>query len=151
VDLDGWRLRVWGQVEREWEWSWEEFSRLPATERAAEVRCVSGRRLDGSRWLGVSTRELLARVRLRPAAAFVVVHSRAGDLAGLSLASFASAGALLAWGLDGEPLTPERGWPLRLVVPGRGGPQCTKWVTGLEFLNKAWPATLDPTRTPPRP
>lgn len=140
---DGWRLRVWGQVEQEAEWSWEEFARLPAVERALEIRCAAGRRLDGSRWRGVATRELLSRIRLRPAAAFVLVHAQGGYISGLSLGSFASAGALFAWCLDGRPLIAQRGGPLRLIVPGRGAPKCVKWVSGLEFLNKPWPATPD--------
>lgn len=141
--LDQWRLRVWGQVEQEAEWNWDEFVRLPSVEGVAELLCSTGRRLDGSRWAGVQTRELLSRVRLRPAAAFVMVHAYGGHGTGLSLRSFASADALFAWSLDGRALTPERGGPLRLVVPGAGAPQSVKWVNGLEFLNKSWPVTLD--------
>lgn len=136
-------MRVWGQVERETTWSWDEFSRLPSVERIAEPLCGAGRQLEGARWTGVQTRELLSRTRLRPSATFVMVHAYGGHSTGLSLHSFGSADALFAWGLDGRPLTPERGWPLRLVVPGSGAPQSVKWVNGLEFLNKNWPATLD--------
>jgi DMSO/TMAO reductase YedYZ molybdopterin-dependent catalytic subunit len=144
LDLDDWRLRAWGQVEQEAEWSWEQFARLPAVEREADLLCGSGRRLEGNLWAGVLTRELLSRIRTRPAATFVMVHDLGGHCTGLSLRAFAASDALFAWSVEGRPLTPERGWPLRLIVPGPGGPKSVKWVSGLEFLNKRWPASLDP-------
>jgi len=137
-----WRLRVWGQVEREAQWSWEEFALLPAVERVLEVRGGSGS-LDASRWRGVATRELLSRVRLRPTAAFVMLHAHGGHVCGLSLSSFASADALLAWGRDGRPLGMEQGGPVRFVARGPDGATCVERVRGLEFLNKPWPASHD--------
>lgn len=142
-DLADWRLRVWGQVEQIVEWDWQQFSRLPSVERVLELPRDSGRRPERARWSGVQTRELLSRIRLRPAAAYVMVHASGDQRSGFSLQSLASADAMFAWSLDGRPLTPESGWPLRLVVPGQGGPKYVKCVSGLEFLNKPWPAVLD--------
>jgi DMSO/TMAO reductase YedYZ molybdopterin-dependent catalytic subunit len=142
-DRASWRLRVWGQVAQEAEWSWASFTSLPTVERVAERLPDSDLRLDGSRWAGVQTRELLSRIRLRPAAAFVMIHALDGSSTGLPLSSFAAADTLFAWRLDGRPLTEKQGRPVRLLFSGADGPRSVKGVHGLEFLNKPWPAAPD--------
>lgn len=141
IDLDTWRFRVWGQVAEELEWDWERFSALPRSDHAVDLRCTTGSSLLGRRWSGISTRELLSRVRLRPDAAFVMVHAHGGYCANLSLHSFGARDVVFAMASDGTDLTPERGWPLRLIVPRVQAFKSVKWVRGLEFLNKDWPGS----------
>ena len=143
VDLDGWRLRAWGQVEQPVDWTWDAFAALPRKEIVADLHSLQGWSVVGRRWTGVAARELLGRVRLGPETCFVSVHGYGGYRANLPLSVFASADTLLAVGLDGSPLSPERGWPLRLVVPRRYLWKSVKWVRGLEFLNKDWPGTRE--------
>jgi DMSO/TMAO reductase YedYZ molybdopterin-dependent catalytic subunit len=143
LELADWRLRVWGQVEEELNWTWEEFERLPRAERQADLRCNEGWSLVGKRWSGVLTREILSRVRLKPDASFVMVHAHGGYRASFSLYSFAAPGALFADRCDGITLDAEHGWPLRLIMPDTPASQSVKWVSGLEFLNKEWPGTRE--------
>jgi DMSO/TMAO reductase YedYZ molybdopterin-dependent catalytic subunit len=143
VNLAEWRFKVWGQVEEEVEWTWEEFERFRREERVADLDCADGWSLTGKRWTGVPTREILSRVRLKPDAAFVIVHGEGGYRANLSLYAFASPDALFAHDCDGRSLTTEHGWPLRLIVAGQRAWKAVKWVRGLEFLIKDWPGTRE--------
>ena len=151
LELDEWRFRAWGQVEEAMEWSWAEFERLPRAHRLAELRCNEGWSLLGRRWSGVPTREILSRVRLKPDASYVMVHAHGGYCAGFSLYLFAAPGALFADRVDGAPLRPEHGWPLRLITPAAPASQSVKWVRGIEFLNKAWPGTRETSGRPCAP
>ena len=128
IDLGAWRFKVWGQVEEELEWTWAEFERLRRAEQVADLDCADGWRLAGRRWTGVPTREILSRVRLKPDAAFVMVHALGGYRANLSLYAFASPEALVAHDCDGRPLAADHGWPLRLIAPGQKGWKAVKWV-----------------------
>jgi len=151
VELANWRLKIWGQVVEEREWTWPEFERLARTERVADLNCSDGWSLIGRRWSGVPTRELLSRIQLKSEAAFVMVHGLGGYCANMSLYGFAAPDAMLAHACDGRQLTPEHGWPLRLVLPGQSASKAVKWVCGLEFLNKDWPGTREMSGEPCRP
>lgn len=136
IDLATWRLRAWGAVEREVEWSWEEFLALPQTTMTSDMHCVTRwTRLD-NRWDGVATRELLARVPVLPDARFVLVHAYGGYTTNLPLESFRAEDSILAHHHEGAPLSVEHGWPLRLVVPRLYLWKSAKWVHGIEFLAK---------------
>ena len=135
-----WRLRVWGQVQRTLEWSWDEFVALPSGQRNVDLDCpTKGFTLAGNAWTGVATREVLSRVSPLGEASWVIAHGHGDFRAGFSLTAFAGPDAILATGRNGDPLSPEHGAPVRLVVPGENFCKSVKWLTGLEFLNKPWP------------
>ena len=81
-------------------------------------------------------RELLARVKARPEAKYVLVHAEQGYTANVPLADLDRDNVLFATHHDGEPLTPEHGYPLRLIVPHLYAWKSVKWVRGLEFLDQ---------------
>lgn len=133
IDLEQWRLRLFGLVERETELTWDAFMALPQTTVVADFHCVTQwSRLD-NRWTGVSLRDVLAVARPRPEAQFVLVHCYGGYITNLPLATLMQDDVLLAHQHDGKPLTPEHGWPLRLVVPSLYVYKSAKWVSGLQF------------------
>ena len=70
----------------------------------------------------------------RPSAHFVIAHAEQGFTSNIPLAALEDENALLAYEADGEPLTPEHGWPLRLVVPSRYFWKSAKWLRGLELV-----------------
>lgn len=136
IDLATWRLRVFGAVEAEASFTWDELLALPQVRFHSDIHCVTRwSRLDND-WDGVATRELLSRVRVLPEARFVMVHSYGGYTTNLPLADFASPHSILAHRHDGEPLAPEHGWPLRLVVPHLYLWKSAKWVEGIELLTR---------------
>jgi len=134
IDLATWRFRIFGRVEEPLEMTYDEFRSLPSVTQVSDFHCVTTwSRLD-NRWEGVASKELMKRVRLKPEARFVMVHAAPDFTANLPLEDFLADGVLFAWAHDRKELTPEHGWPLRLVVPHLYAWKSAKWVTGLEFM-----------------
>jgi DMSO/TMAO reductase YedYZ molybdopterin-dependent catalytic subunit len=136
IDLKTWAFRVWGEVEEELTLSWQEFMALPKTTLSADVHCVEGWSIMDSTWEGVSSRELMKRIRLKAEARYVMVHCHGDYTTNLSLEDLLDDSVLFAHKHNGEDLTPEHGWPLRLVVPKLYFWKSAKWVWGLQFMNE---------------
>ncbi len=129
-----WRFRAWGDVERETEWSWEEFRALPSVRITSDIHCVTGWSKLDNEWEGVAFRSLAELVGVRPSATHILTHAPSGYTANLPLDAVMDDDVLFAWSHGGEPLAPEHGGPLRLVVPKRYFWKSTKWAIGVEFL-----------------
>ena len=140
-----WDFRVWGEVEEKARWTWEEFNRLPRTRLVMDIHCVTKWSKFDTEWEGVSVRALVDQgfIKLRPTAHHVLQHAEFGFTANLPLEVVLADNFLLATHYNGEPITPEHGYPLRgvvgniqnrddLVVPyfWKGA----KWLRGLEFM-----------------
>ncbi len=139
VDLRTWTFRVFGAVEEERTWSYEAFRARGWAEVRCDAHCVTRwSRLD-NRFAGVPARAVLQQVRLRPGARWVMVHAEAGYTTNLRLEDLDRDDVLFAYQHDGRPLTPEHGWPLRLVVPHLYFWKSAKWVRGLELLTAERP------------
>jgi DMSO/TMAO reductase YedYZ molybdopterin-dependent catalytic subunit len=139
VELAAWRFEVRGLVERPVELTYDELRALPAQRTLCDIHCVTRwSRLDNL-FEGVSVQALLRRAGVKPAARFVIVHAEQGFTANLPLADLDRPENLLAWRHNGEELTPEHGWPLRLVVPHLYFWKSAKWVTGFELLDFDFP------------
>lgn len=136
VDLATFDLRVFGLVEEPLRLSYDELRALGPVEVVADMHCVTGWTTLDNRWLGVPFRVLAERARPRPEARWVIAHCEHGYTTDLSLEAMMDEDVLLAWGHDGEDLTPEHGWPLRLVVPKRYGWKSAKWLRGLELTDR---------------
>jgi DMSO/TMAO reductase YedYZ molybdopterin-dependent catalytic subunit len=133
TDLAAWDLRIWGEVEEPLTLDWQAFSALPRAETTQDIHCVTRwSRFDAS-FAGVHWRELARLVRPKPGARFAIAHAEQGFTANVPLQSLEDDDALLATHADGEPLTPEHGRPLRLVVPGKYFWKSAKWLRGIEL------------------
>src|SRR5436305_7671143 len=134
TDLTTWDFRVFGEVENEIVLTYEELKALPQTEIAADIHCVTRWSRFDTSFKGVHWRELAKLVRPRPGARFVVAHAEQGFTSNVPLTALEAEDSLIAWEADGEPLMPEHGWPLRLVVASRYFWKSAKWLRGLELL-----------------
>jgi DMSO/TMAO reductase YedYZ molybdopterin-dependent catalytic subunit len=138
VDPAEWSLRIHGMVDREVVVTWDELLALPLQEADVTLACVSnevgGSLIGNARWLGYPVRELLARAGVDSDADMVLSTSADGFTASTPLEALTDdRDALLAVGMNGEPLPIEHGFPVRMVVPGLYGyVSATKWVTQLE-------------------
>lgn len=143
LDPEKWVLRVTGLVAQEVELSFAELLAKPLVERHVTIACVSnevgGDLIGNARWLGWPVRELLALARPQPDADMVLSRSTDGWTAGTPLDVLTdSRDAILAVGMNGEPLPLEHGFPVRMVVPGLYGyVSATKWLTELKVTRFA--------------
>jgi DMSO/TMAO reductase YedYZ molybdopterin-dependent catalytic subunit len=134
-DPKTWDFQVYGLVESALRFTWDEFNALPRVQRTSDFHCVTRWSRFDNRWDGVALQELLRRAHPKPNAAYVLVHAEQGYTANVPLADLDREEVLLATHHDGEPLTPEHGYPLRLIVPHLYSWKSVKWVRSLEFLD----------------
>ena len=131
-----WDLRVYGATEagRERRWTWDGFRALPRTEIIADFHCVTKFSVLGITWLGVPAAEILRAVPSSERATHVMIWADFGYGANLPLDVFGAPETLLATHRDGRELSPEQGYPVRLVVPSRYGWKNVKWVRAIEYM-----------------
>lgn len=124
-----WRLRIEGLVEQPFELTYEDLRALPRAEQVSDFHCVTGWSVKSVRWAGVRFRDLLAAARPKPSAralAFVSAEKPYAD--SLSLEQAYLEDAMLAYEMDGRPLSRPHGAPARGVIPEMYGYKNTKWV-----------------------
>jgi DMSO/TMAO reductase YedYZ molybdopterin-dependent catalytic subunit len=134
VNLTRWRLSVSGLVERPLSLTWDELAALPRQETACDIHCVTRWSRFDNTFGGVPVRAVLTLAGVRPEARYVLVHAEHGFTTNLPLADLDRDANLLALTHNGEPLTPEHGGPVRLLVPHLYFWKSAKWVTGFELL-----------------
>ena len=133
IDIASWTLSVTGEVEEPLTLGFEELKALPATEVTTDIHCVTRWSRFDARFKGVHWSELAKLCRPKPAARFAIAHAEAGFTANVPLAAIEDANALVVYEADGEPLTPDHGWPVRLFVPTKYFWKSAKWLTGIEL------------------
>ena len=134
VELATWRLRISGEVEQEIELSWGELNELPRTGTTQDIHCVTRWSRFDARFEGVHWRELAKLCRPLPSARFAIAWAEHDFTANVPLEFIEDDDALLATHADGEPLTPEHGYPLRLIVPHKYFWKSAKWLKRIELL-----------------
>jgi DMSO/TMAO reductase YedYZ molybdopterin-dependent catalytic subunit len=139
TDLATWDFRVSGEVETPIRLSWDEVLALPSTEITTDIHCVTRWSRFDTTFRGVHWRDLAELVSPRPWVEFVVAHAEQGYAANVPLVALEADDALIAYEADGEPLSLEHGWPLRLVVPSRYFWKSAKWLRGLELRSEDEP------------
>lgn len=134
TDLTSWTFKVWGEVEQPFSFTWDEFKAMPRKAVHTDIHCVTRwSRLDAD-FEGVPIQHILERAGLKDSARFVLAHSEQGYTANMPLEVLDDDDVLLCDVADGAPLTPEHGYPLRLLVPKRYFWKSAKWIRGLQFL-----------------
>ena len=139
-----WDFRIWGEVEEEVRWGWDEFNQLPRTTLLMDIHCVTRWSKFDTQWEGISVRTLVDEGLIKPLpnARFVIQHAEYGFTANLPLEVMLQDNFLLATHYNGEVITPDHGYPLRGVVgniPARDDLKTpyfwkgAKWLRGLEF------------------
>jgi DMSO/TMAO reductase YedYZ molybdopterin-dependent catalytic subunit len=142
-----WDFHVWGEVENEIRWTWNEFNQLPRTHLTLDLHCVTRWSKADTNWEGVSLRALMEQgfIKIKRTAQFVMQHAEYGFTVNLPLQVVLQDNFLLATHFQGKPIEPDHGYPLRGIVgaiPGREELQTSylwkgaKWLRGLEFLRR---------------
>jgi len=133
VDLATWDLTVTGEVERDLTLTWEQLLELPSREVTVDIHCVTRWSRFDTTFKGVHWSELAKLASPKPSARFVIAHAEQGFTSNMPIDAIEDENALIAYEADGEPLTPDHGWPVRLVVPSRYFWKSAKWLRGLEL------------------
>ena len=145
------RLMIHGLVAQPWAFTMDDLKRFPATSRLAFIECSGNSAIEWkaptgqtvqqthgltstSEWTGVALKTVLQEVGVKPEASWMLAEG--GDAAAMTrslpLAPLLEE-ALLCYAQNGEPLRPEQGYPLRLLLPGWEGNTCIKWLRRLKF------------------
>jgi len=133
VDLATWSFRVFGEVEEELELTWEQFNELPRVSSTQDIHCVTRWSRFDAQFEGVRWSEIAKRCRPRDTARFAIAHAEHGFTANVPYSFLEQDDTLLVTHGDGEPLTPDHGWPMRLVIPGKYFWKSAKWLRGIEL------------------
>ena len=134
VDLATWDFTMDGLVVRPVKLTYQQMKALPRKTVQRDVHCVTRWSMLDSTWEGAPVSELMKLVQRKPEATHVMVKAEHGFTANLSLDDFLREENMLVDTRNGEPISPEHGWPLRLFVPHLYFWKSAKWVRGLEFL-----------------
>ena len=139
VDTGSWTFRVFGEVERPYQLSWEEFGALPRRDVLCDIHCVTHWSRYDNAFSGVPVTALLERAGIRPRATHALVHAEQDFTTNLPLSDLVRDANLIATHHDGEPLSPEHGGPARLVVPHLYFWKSAKWVRSIELMDGDFP------------
>lgn len=138
-DMSKWNLQVYGLVDRPMLLSFEDIKAFPEAEVKNDIHCVTGwSRLDNI-WQGIRAKDIAEKAGVHKEAGFVILHAEEGWTANLPLSDFTRETSLLAYAHNGEPLTPEHGYPLRGVFPHLYFWKSAKWLRGIQFTKENHP------------
>ena len=139
-----WTLRVFGEVEQEVTWTWEQFNQLPRTQVTLDLHCVTRWSKFDTLWEGVSVATLVSEglIKLKPTARYLMQHCENDFTVNIPIEIALAPNFLLATHYDGQPISADHGYPLRGVIGQVVGTEHKtpylwkggKWLRGLEFM-----------------
>ena len=133
VNLQTWKIRIFGLVEREITLDWQQFTDLDWVTVTADFHCVTQWSSLDNTWEGVQVADLVSLAVAKPEANFIMAHCFGGYTANLPLDLVLEEG-LVVHRQNGEELGLDHGWPTRLIVPSRYAWKSAKWVNGIELM-----------------
>ena len=136
IDINKWSFRIWGLVEQEKTFTFEQFCQLPKTEVHCDIHCVTGWSKLNNVFEGVCPIDIKKLIKILPDAKYVMVHGHNDFTTNIPIEDFFQEDVVFALKFDGNDITPEHGWPVRLVVPRLFFWKSAKWVTGIEFMKR---------------
>ncbi|MDF5756768.1 molybdopterin-dependent oxidoreductase [Spongiactinospora sp. TRM90649] len=131
---ESWDFRVFGATADGLErvLTWGDFEALPKTTVLADFHCVTKFSIMGNEWRGVTAGDLMAAVPASPNVRHVMIWGEYGYSANVRVSDFRA--ALLATELEEKPISPDRGYPVRAIVPHLYAWKSVKWVRAVEYM-----------------
>jgi len=140
VDSERWKLEITGLVDNPLTFTYDDIKSLPSIEQYATFACISnevgGDLIGNAMWRGVRLKDLLGQAGLKPGVVDIVLRASDDYTDSISLERATQDGTLLVYEMNGEPLTPTHGFPVRLLVPGIYGMKNVKWITRIEAIDR---------------
>ena len=134
VDSKLWKLKVDGLVGRPLEYSYAQLTSLPQSRYVKSFHCVTRWSIKDAEWEGVPIRDLVAPAEVSPQAQWVMFHCEDGYTTPVPTEYVLRDDALLAFKLNGKPLSAEQGFPARPFMPSLYGWKSAKWVDRIELV-----------------
>jgi DMSO/TMAO reductase YedYZ molybdopterin-dependent catalytic subunit len=143
VDVNSWRFKITGLVENPRQFSYADIRGLPKIDEMLTLECISnppdGTAISNANWTGVRLRPLLEQAGVKPAAKFVAMRGADGYHTVLPVDELMREENFLPYLMNGVPLPPDHGYPVRIFIPGKYGMKQPKWLTELEFADHEIP------------
>ncbi|MEZ4830586.1 MAG: sulfite oxidase-like oxidoreductase [Caldilineaceae bacterium] len=133
-DLKNWDLRIFGLVDAEKRFSWQDLMDMPTNQQTVDIHCVTRWSKLDTTWTGIPWRQFIAQLGVKPEATHVMVHCEQGYTTNVSLDILDDDDTMLAYLYEGEALEPDHGYPMRLLVPKKYFWKSAKWIRGFEFM-----------------
>ncbi|HBQ97158.1 MULTISPECIES: sulfite oxidase-like oxidoreductase [unclassified Roseofilum] len=135
VTADAWQLKVWG-LAKEVSFTFSDLMAMPQHDFTKDFHCVTHWSKLDVQWRGVRVMDFMKQVDLDPKTTHLMQHAYGGYTTNLTLEDFLKEDNFFAHTLFGEPLSADHGGPVRLVIPHLYAWKSTKWIHGLEFLDR---------------
>jgi len=134
-DPKTWNLIVYGAVENSLSLRWNDLLKMPNIAKTSDFHCVEGWSVLNSEWKGISFRTIIEKAEPRDTARYVTFECDDGYTTSLPIADLLGKEVLLAYKLQDKYLEPERGGPLRLIVPSKYAYKSAMWVRKIKFTS----------------
>jgi DMSO/TMAO reductase YedYZ molybdopterin-dependent catalytic subunit len=135
----GWKVKIHGLVANPFELDLVAIKAMPQVSETLTLECISnppnGRAIGNAAWVGSKLKPLLERARPTGKAVYVALRGADGYTTGVPVDELMREENFLPYLMNGTPLPPEHGYPLRLFIPGKYGMKQPKWLTEIEFLD----------------
>jgi DMSO/TMAO reductase YedYZ molybdopterin-dependent catalytic subunit len=135
-NLQKWKLTIDGEVEKPQTLGWNDVLSLPKTVQTADFHCVEGWSVLDNKWEGVAFKTIVEETKPKPEAKHVLFSCGDGYTTSLPITDLLNDDVLLAYKLNGKPLEPENGAPLRLIVPKKYAYKSAMWLQKITFTIK---------------
>lgn len=134
ANLDNWDLRVFGLVREPKTFSWDDLMAMATQVQTVDIHCVTRWSKLDTTWTGIPWREFLRQIDVLPEATHVMAHCENDYTTNIALDVLDDDDTMLAYLYEGEPLAPDHGYPMRLLVPKKYFWKSAKWLRGFEFM-----------------
>ncbi len=139
VGAGQWRLKIHGLVRNPITLDLNQLRAAPAVRETLTLECISnppdGAAISNARWAGAALKPILERARVKPNAVYAAMRAADGYYTGVPVEEIMRAENFMPYLMNGAPLPPEHGFPVRLFIPGKYGMKQPKWITEIEFVD----------------
>jgi len=132
-DPETWDLRVFGEIENDLKWSWQEFLELPTVTLTTDIHCVTRWSKFDTTWEGVQFKHIAELAGMKSTTKHIIAHCDYGYTTNVPVEDMMEDNVLLAYKYEGEMLEPDHGGPLRTLVPKLYFWKSAKFLRALEF------------------
>lgn len=138
VDPSRWNLKIHGLVRRPLTLTYADITRMSSIRQILTLECIgnppNGDAIGNAEWTGLKLKPLLDLAGVKPNAIYAAMRAADGYYTGVPLGELMRDDNWLVYRMNGEPLPPEHGFPLRIFIPGKYGMKQPKWLTEIELV-----------------